>query len=399
MTIAFVDGRIFLGNGDVLDNAAVVVEGEYIAAVSDQPVSLPPDTRRIPLAGHTLFPGFIDCHVHLTMNASPDPITAIQSMSTAALAIQATRMARRTLMAGVTTVRDMGGPHGVDLALRQAIAAGWVPGPRMQASAKLICMTGGHGWQIGCEADGPDAVRRAARRQIKAGADLVKLMATGGVLTDGVEPGSAQLTEAELRAGIEEAHKVGKKTASHAMGTQGVKNALRAGIDSIEHGVYLDDECVEIMARRGVFYIPTLSASYHIEKNGTAAGIPVFAVEKNRRVSPHMLASLEMARRAGVPIAMGTDAGTPFNRHGGNLREICLLAGQGFSAIEAFQAATGMAAQAMGLSDQLGTIGPGKLADLVLVRDNPLDNIELILEADAIRLVMQGGRIVHDVAD
>ena len=399
MTIAFMDGTVFTGDGEVLENTTVVVDGERIVAVSDQPVCLPPDTRRIPLAGHTLFPGFIDCHVHLTMNASPDPIAAIQSMSTAALAIQATRRASQTLMAGVTTVRDMGGADGVDLALKQAIAAGWVPGPRMQVSARLICMTGGHGWQIGCQADGPDAVRRAARQQIKAGADLVKLMATGGVLTGGVEPGSAQLTEEELRAGIEEAHKVGKLTASHAMGTQGVKNALRAGIDSIEHGIYLDDECIAIMARRGVYHIPTLSAAYHIEKNGTAAGIPAFAVEKNRVVKPHMLASVDKARNAGVPIAMGTDAGTPFNRHGDNLREICLMARQGFSPIEAFKAATGVAARAMGLSEQLGTIGPGKLADLVLVRHNPLDDIELILEADAIRLVMQGGRIVHEAAD
>ena len=267
----------------------------------------------------------------------------------------------------------------------------------MLVSGRLICMTGGHGWQLGREANGPDEVRRAAREQIKAGVDIVKLMATGGVLTPGVEPGSEQFTEEELRAGVEEAHKAGRKTATHAMGTKGIMNALRAGIDSIEHGVYLDEETVSLMKKRGVALIPTISALYQIETKGLAAGIPAFAVEKTLRVKPFHLESIRMARAAGVKVAAGTDAGTPFNHHGANLGEIRLLVEYGgFSAAEAIEAGTRISAQVLGLDAELGTIAEGKIADLVAVRGNPLEDIGLLADRESVRLVMQGGRIVKN---
>ena len=262
-------------------------------------------------------------------------------------------------------------------------------------SGRLICMTGGHGWQMGIEVDSPDEVRKVTRGQIKAGADIIKLMATGGVLTPAVEPGSTQFTEEELRAGIEEAHKAGKKTATHAMGTQGILNALRAGIDSIEHGVYLNDEAISIMVEREVPYIPTISALHHIESKGVEAGIPEFAVDKALRVKPYHIESIRMAREAGVLIGMGTDAGTPFNLHGNNLRELKLLKDNGFSTIEALEATTRIAAQVLGLENDLGTIEEGKLADLVVVEGNPMDNIDILINKEAIRLVMQEGRLVH----
>jgi imidazolonepropionase-like amidohydrolase len=297
-------------------------------------------------------------------------------------------------MAGVTSVRDLGGKDGIDLIIRDAIRSGLIPGPRMLASGRLICMTGGHGWQIGREADGPDEVMKAAREQIKAGADVVKFMATGGVMTPGVEPGSEQFTEEELRAGIQEAHKVGRKTATHAMGTQGILNALRAGIDSIEHGVFLDEETISLMVNRDVPLVPTISALYHIESKGVEAGIPAFAVDKTLRLKHSYIESVRMAREAGVRVAMGTDAGTPFNVHGENLGELQRLVEVGYSPMEALESGTRVASQVLGLENELGTIEEGKLADLVMVDGNPLEEVGLLLKTEAIRLVMQGGKLV-----
>jgi imidazolonepropionase-like amidohydrolase len=395
MTVAFIDGPVITGDGRILEHATILVEGEKIVKVAPGGISLPPTAEKIPLDGMTLLPGFIDAHVHICLDGSPDPITTLSNENQTVTTLKAARAARQTLMAGVTAIRDMGGKDGIDLGLRQAIGSGLIPGPRMLASGRLICMTGGHGWQMGREANGTDEVRRAAREQIKAGADIVKLMATGGVMTPAVEPGSEQLTEAEMRAGIEEAHKAGRKTATHAMGTRGILNALRAGIDSIEHGVYLDEEAVALMAERNIPLVPTISALYFIETRGIEAGIPAYAVEKTLTVKPHHLASVRMAREAGVPVAAGTDAGTPFNLHGHNLSEIKLLVDYGgFTPQAAIEAGTRVSARVLGLDDKLGTIEEGKLADIVLVQGNPLDDIGLLLEPENIRFVMQGGKLV-----
>ena len=391
MAIAFVDGVVVVGDGRVLEHATVLVSGEKIVKVAEGNVSIPKDAKKIPMDGQVLLPGFIDSHIHICFDSSPDPMTSALSESQTMTTLKAAKAAKQTLLAGITSIRDMGGKDGIDLGLRQAINSGLIPGPRMLTSGKLICMTGGHGWQVGLEVNGVDAVRRAAREQIKAGVDIVKLMATGGVLTPAVEPGSEQLTEAELKAGVEEAHKAGRKTATHAMGTKGIRNALRAGIDSIEHGVYLDEETVSLMVARDVPLIPTLSALFNIERKGIEAGIPAFAVEKTLKVKPFHLESIRMAREAGVSIAMGTDAGTPFNRHGENLNELKFLVDCGFSPIEAIEAGPHISARVLGLESQLGTIEEGKLADLVLIEGNPLDDIEILLKRELIRLVMKSG--------
>jgi len=394
MATAFVDGPVIVGNGRILEHATVIVDDERIVKVAKGNVNVPKDARKIPMDGQMLLPGFIDSHVHLCLDSSPDPMTSVLSESPTMTALKAANFAGQTILAGITSVRDMGGKDGIDLGIRKAISSGLIPGPRMLASGKVICMTGGHGWQMGLEVNGIDEVRRAAREQIKAGVDIVKLMATGGVMTPAVEPGSEQLTEEELRAGVEEAHKAGKTTATHAMGTKGILNALRAGIDSIEHGVYLDDEAVSLMVEKDVPLIPTVSALFNIESRGIEAGIPAFAVEKTLKVKPYHLESIRMAREAGVRIAMGTDAGTPFNRHGDNLGELKFLVDCGFAPMEAIEAGTRIAAQVLGLEKELGTVEEGKLADLIMVEGNLLDNIEILLKRESVRLVMQGGKLI-----
>jgi len=399
MTTAFVDGPVITGTGQILEHATILVEDNKIVKVANGDINIPPRATKIPLNGMTLLPGFIDSHVHICIDGSPDPLSTTLKETQTTTTLKAAGFARCTLMAGVTTIRDMGGRNGIDLGIKEAINSGLIPGPRMLVSGQLICMTGGHGWQIGFEANGPDEVRRAAREQIKVGADIIKLMATGGVMTPSVEPGSEQFTVEEMQAGVEEAHKAGKKTATHAMGTRGIRNALKAGIDSIEHGVYLDAETVALMVERKVTLIPTVSALYHIVTKGVEAGIPDYAVEKTLAVKPHHLASIGLAREAGVKIAMGTDAGTPFNLHGHNLNEVKLLVEWcDFSPMEAIESATRIAAEALGLDNQIGTIAEGKLADLVLVAGNPLDDIDLLCHPESIHLVMQGGDFVKGAA-
>jgi len=391
--IAFTEGRVFIGNGQVLDNASVYIEDSRIVSVQEGTADFPSGTREIPIGDGTLFPGFIDCHVHLVMDASPDPMKSLAGEKVPATTIKAVEHARKTLAGGVTTVRDLGANASIDLCVREAVASGLIKGPRILAAAQLICMTGGHGWTMGREADGPDEVRRAAREQIKAGADVLKFMATGGVLTAAVEPGSAQLTFAELEAGIAEAHKAGRKTATHAMGSQGIMDAILAGIDTIEHGIYLTDEIIALMIEKGVHLIPTISAMYQIGEKGVAGGIPAFAVAKNEIVVPHHKRNVKKAYEAGVSIAMGTDSGTPFNFHGSNLGEIPLLVRYGLSPLDAILAATGRAAEVLGLENQIGTVEAGKLADLVLIAGNPLADIDMFTSRDIVQVVMKDGEI------
>ncbi|MBU0969337.1 MAG: amidohydrolase family protein [Proteobacteria bacterium] len=395
MKTAFLNGRVFVGDGTVLEQANVLVEDDRIVHIVKKDSEIPPGTHKIPIGDATLFPGFIDTHVHMIMDASPNPIGTLAKQSDATTTIVGVKNAEKTLASGITTVRDMGGKNHIDIELKKAIDSGLTRGPRMLVAGRLICMTGGHGWPIGREADSPDEVRRAVREQIKAGADLIKLMATGGVLTPSVEPGSPQLSYEEMKTGIEEAHKAGKKTATHAMGSQGIMDALRAGIDSIEHGIYLTDEIISFMIKHQVFLVPTIAALHHIEVSGTASGIPAWAVEKSNVVAPYHRESIKKAHKAGVAIAMGTDAGTPFNHHGKNLMEIPLLAAHGLSPMAALMAGTSVAAKVVGMEDQIGTIEQGKLADLVLVKGNPVENIDILRKEDAVSLVMKGGQILR----
>ncbi|MGQ9518416.1 MAG: amidohydrolase family protein [Anaerolineae bacterium] len=386
--------RLFDGTGRVWPSAAVCIQEERIQGVYERtPEAISPEETVLDLAGKTVIPGLINCHTHLCLDAGPDPTGIWMRQTITKNVLVAAQHAERTLRAGITTVRDLGGMEYVDIALRDAINEGLIAGPRMRVSGKVICMTGGHGWGPGGrEADGPDEVRKAAREQLKAGADIIKIMATGGVMTLGVEPGSQQLTEEEMRAAVEEARKAGKLTASHAQGTAGIKAVVRAGIDSIEHGFYLDDEAIELMLAHGTYYVPTLAALHHILEAGTAAGIPAFMVEKSLRARDAQLDSFERARRAGVPIAAGNDGGTPFNPAGNLPSELERLVENGMTPAEALMSATKVAAQLLRMEAEIGTIEAGKRADLVVLEADPLEDIRGVHQ---VWMVIKDGRIVH----
>jgi imidazolonepropionase-like amidohydrolase len=335
----------------------------------------------------------IDCHVHLCIDGSADPMQSLQKDSAAMITLKSARHAYLSLLAGVTTVRDMGSVNGISGALRDAIHLGVAIGSRIVSTNQAVCITGGHGWQFSRQADGPDDVRRAVREQIRAGADAIKMMATGGVLTQGVEPGSPQFTLEELKAGAEEAHKAGRKIATHAQGNEGIKNSLKAGFDTIEHGIFLDDEAIELFLEKKAILVPTFSAPFHITEKGEKSGIPPYIIEKNQRVKDAHVKSVKKALKAGITIASGADSGTPFNLHGENLKELELLVGIGLSSMEALVAATRIAAQTVGLADRLGTIEPGKLADLIVVEGDPLKDIAVLQRKEKIVVIMKDGKI------
>lgn len=368
-----------------IKNAGLLVEGKTIAKVGKaEDFQLDPDVKVVDLTGKTVMPGMINCHVHITMEPVGDPMGIAGRESDATAALRGVANLKKHLKSGVTFFRDMGGAHRVDLDLRDAVNQGLVDGPNFLASGKVLTMTGGHGWQMGRECDGVDEVRKAAREQLKAGADIIKIMATGGVMTPGVEPGSPQLTMEEIAAGVEEAHKAGKKTATHAQGTTGIKNAVLAGIDSVEHGIFLDDEVIEMMIERGVYLVPTLVAPYFIVENGVEKGIPAYAVEKSKRVMSSHVKSFQKAREAGVKIAMGTDAGTPFNLHDKTAYELKLMVEAGMTPLEAIVTSTKNSSELLGIEESYGTLEAGKFADFIVLSENPLENIETLLQVDQV---------------
>jgi imidazolonepropionase-like amidohydrolase len=389
-TLVLSGARIIDGTGaEPVRGRSVVVERGVITAVVDD--ARAPRGGGIDLAGHTLLPGLINCHVHLCLGAEPDPVRPLRDEPLALTAIKALVRARQTLEGGVTTVRDLGGREYVELSLRRAIQEGTVEGPRIVAAGRPVCMTGGHGHWLAREADGPDDARRAVREQLKAGADVIKLIATGGVMTPGVEPGAPQLSLEEMRAAVEEARRAGRRTAAHAMASTGISDAISAGITSIEHGVFLTEEIVAHMRRDGTFLVPTLNAPAAIATGGLAAGIPDYMVRKSEQVVPPHVASFQLAHRAGVRIAAGADSGTPLNPHGSLLPELALMVKYGMSPLEAIRSATTIAADCLGLAGVTGRVAPGHAADLIAVAGDPAERIEALAD---LRLVLANGRTI-----
>ena len=390
MTTLFTNGNLVDVIGQtVLTGGSILVENGMIKEVGTS-IAAPDGAKVVDLGGRTVLPGLFNCHVHMCSDAGTG---AKETISDAAVTIRALKNLKTLLNSGVTYIRDAGAPKYIDVDLHAAQLKGEILAPEMQTACRCICMTGGHGHDSGREADGPDDCRRAAREQLKAGANWIKVMATGGVMTKGVEPGSPQLTEEELRAAIEEAHKAGAKTFTHAQGMEGIKNALRAGVDSIEHGFFMDDWCFDFMKEHNVFFVPTLAAPYWIKKYGTDAGIPDYMVKKVEKTIDAHQDTFRRAHKAGVKIALGTDAGTPFNKYDMTGFECILMVENGMTPMEAIQGGTINAAELLDVKDTHGSITPGKKANFAVFEKSPLEDIHAILDCS---MTVLGGEVVFE---
>ncbi|MHB8140858.1 MAG: metal-dependent hydrolase family protein [Vulcanimicrobiaceae bacterium] len=342
------------------------------------------------LQANCVTPGLVNAHVHLEMSAQPNTLTALMGSSQNQRLLHAVENARKSLQAGVTTVRDLGSSNAIAMVLRDAVNAGRISGPRIRAAGAVLCMTGGHGWFIGRQVDGPWDARKAVREQLHDGADCIKLIATGGVLTPGAVPGNAQLTEEELRAACEEARRHGLRIASHAIGAEGIKNALRAGVTSIEHGHMLDEQALALFKAQEAYLVPTLTAPTCILEHLADGTQPAYVLEKAKVVGDAMLVNIRRAFEAGVKIAGGSDAGTPYNQHENYAYEIELMHRLlGMTPQQALHAATAVAAELIGL--HRGVLAVGEPADLLLLDRDIADDMRTLARPQG---VLKDGRLV-----
>jgi imidazolonepropionase-like amidohydrolase len=390
--------------GPPMKDGAVLVENDRIVAVGPlATLTFPAGTRTIDLGDATLMPGFIDTHTHIIGRVLGDPeggnagVRDYPSFGS----ILGTRNAELTLMAGFTTIRNVGANNFDDMALRKAISEGWIPGPRMQTAGHGLGITGGHCDENGLRpgladgdfkngiADGPDQVRAAVRYQVKYGADVIKTCATGGVLSEGDAVGATQYTYEEMKAMVDEAHKLERKVAAHAHGAEGIKIATRAGVASIEHGSFLDEEGAKLMAERRTFLVPTLMAGEQVEKLAKSGVLKGYRGEKALAAAAAMRNAIKIAIADRVPIALGTDAGVI--PHGTNAREFILLVEWGgMRPMDAIVAGTMSAARLLGWEKSIGSLAPGKFADIVAVSGNPLNDIKRM---ENVVFVMKSGGI------
>lgn len=375
--------RWLLRNGVLFDGTGVTVrEGGQSVLVDDGVIvwvgpdqHAPPAAIIVDAGGRTVMPGLINAHVHLANDGAADLAAQARDDSTATAAYRAAANSLITLDSGITTVKDCGAVDNVVIDLARAVAAGVVTGPRIVAAGRVITMTGGHGHFMGVEADGVDAVRTAVRGQLKQGAGFIKAMATGGVLTSGVQPAQTALLQEELAVIVEEAHHAGRRVSTHAIGREGIENAILAGVDTIEHGFYLDEKLIALAVERGTYLVPTLSAVSRIVSEGESGSIPTWIVAKAKAESSRSEAMFRLAVEAGMNIAAGTDAGTPFNLHNGLVEEMITMVEIGLSPARTILSATRDGAANAGLSDLTGTLEVGKAADIILVDGDPLTDI------------------------
>jgi imidazolonepropionase-like amidohydrolase len=398
-----------LRNGYLIDgtgrkpvrDASIIIRGNTIEEVG-KTLDIPKGAEVIDAAGKTIVPGLIDAHVHICSNGDPSVMTAM-NFTPGLVQLFGAHNAAKTLDAGYTMIRDMGAPGGYALSLKKAIEMGIARGPRIIAPGRIISMTGGHADfylpsgisynEMSLISDGPVETRRSARINLREGADFIKITTTGGVMSPSDPVDTPQFTVEEIAAVCDEAHHVGKCVASHAHGPTGIMNAIVGGVKSIEHGSIQTNETVKAMVENGVFQVPTLTASWNIVTKGTAAGIPDWAVNKAKEIAEYPPKSLMMCFRAGVKVAAGTDAGTPFNRHGENAKELELMVEAGLKPIEAITCATKVGAEACWLGEKTGTIEKGKWADLIVVEGDPTTDIKILQDKTKIRLVMKAGII------
>ena len=404
-TIVLRAARLFDGH-EVRAPGIVVVSGSVITGAG-QSVQTPAGAQIIDLGDATLSPGFIDAHTHLSAMYRTDyrdDIVAWMTKSIPEQTLLATENLKKTLMSGVTTARDVGSSDLIDVGLRNAVAAGVIAGPRMLVSVHGISSTGGHcdeqngmrpglvGYESGPDrgvVNGPDEARKAVRYNIKYGADVIKVCATGGVLSLTDPADVPQLTQEELNAIVDEAHTLRKKTAAHAHGGEGAKRAIRAGIDSIEHGAFLDDEAIDLMKTRGTFFVPTLMALEGGKEILAKGGYSPFVAEKMKAALESANNVVRKAIAKGVKIALGTDAAV--YPHGRNTEEFHLLTALGMAPLDALRAGTSVAAELLGV-DRVGVIAAGKVADIVAFPGDPRQNIR---QVERVFFVMKDGAVVR----
>jgi imidazolonepropionase-like amidohydrolase len=389
-----IDGR----GGPPLEGGAVLIRGERIERVG--PAAGITADEVIDLGAATVLPGLIDLHTHLTDEVGTNWESALLTTTPGRAAIYGAVNARTTLMAGFTTARDMGPtwPY-VDIDLRYAIDKGSVPGPRLQVAGNYVSATGGAGdarqFSIYVDvpivrnlADGVDQVRQVVRTNLKNGADFVKILATGAVMSKGIPPGAQQYSDAELAVAVEEATRWGRFVAAHAHGVEGIKAALRAGVRTIDHGSMLDEEAARLLNEKGAYFAPTLYVGHTILHDNQALNIPAHQVERERAMQGTQERAFKIALAQGLPIAFATDAGV--FPHGDNAREFKIRVDMGQAPMAAIEGATRIAAEAMGWGDRVGTLQPGRFADLIAVSGDPLADIT---ELERVQFVMKGGTV------
>jgi imidazolonepropionase-like amidohydrolase len=378
-----------------IDQAALLINGDIIEAVgAKNEIPAPANAEVIDVQGKYLLPGLIDTHIHMDLHGMADTFQE-NLVEDKFRTLRTAKEMEDTLRAGFTTIRNVGSVNYIDFAVKAGIEQGLVKGPRVLTSGRAISMTcSGTEYFAGFYrlADGPQECRKAAREQLKEGADLLKVMATGAIMNPGGVPGAPQLDVDEIKAVVDEGAKLGKHTAAHAHGAQGIINAVLAGVRTIEHGTMADDTAIGMMAEKGVFLVPTLVVHECWINHRKNRDIPVFMLEKSSAIEQQGREVLHKAIAAGVRIAMGTDAGTNFNYHGKNSGEIIAYVKHGFmTPMQALQSATQTAAAAIEMDQQLGTLEKGKFADCLVLESNPLEDITVLADPQNISMVMKGG--------
>lgn len=397
-TIVIRAGRLIDGRSAApIRNAVILIEGEKIKAVGPN-LAIPAGAQVIDLSKSTVLPGLIDCHTHITFEPG-NYYEQLFRNSPIDLAVLVHINAKRTLEAGFTTIRDVGAPEFIDVSLRKAIDSGRVVGPRMQVATLAIGATGGHADMVGFSpylkfgqfsgiADGIDEIRKLVRFEVKNGADVIKMIATAGVLSEEESVGAPQFSFEEMKAMVEEAAMWGKKVAAHAHGAEGIKMATRAGVASIEHGSLIDDEGIRLMKERGTYLVCDVYNHEYIMTEFKQLGYPESILKKETLVGEMQRENLKRAVAAGVKMAFGTDAGV--YPHGWNAKQFAFLVKCGMTPLQAIQAATVSAADLLGWSDRVGAVAPGLYADLIAVNGDPLQDIT---ELERVKFVMKGGVI------
>jgi imidazolonepropionase-like amidohydrolase len=397
-------GRLVdVANGRVLTDQVILVRGELIEAVgAPAAVTIPAGTKVIDLSSYTVLPGLIDAHTHITSDPTLPPFFGY-GMSVPRIALKGAAYAQRTLLAGVTTIRDVGAVGFSDIAVRDAINDGELPGPRILASGPALGITGGHcddnmlapEFEHSAEgvADGVAGVRRAVRRNIKYGADVIKFCGTGGVFSKGDTPGAQQYTFQEMQALIEEAHMASRKVAVHAHGASGIKTAIRAGVDTVEHASLIDDEGLQLAKKAGVYLTMDIYNTDYTQSEGPKRGELEEFLRKDREVAEVQRENFRKAVKAGIKLTFGTDSGV--YPHGDNAKQFAIMVRYGMTPMQAIQAATVNGADALGLKDKTGAIATGLAADIIAVKRDPLEDIRALEQVD---FVMKGGRVYKSLS-